>query len=278
MGPKAVASPWLKQRGMSLDISHSPRWNFIPILVLSLNRTNETKGSRRKNSLWVFPQKISIVQGWHPLYNIVIRQLNDNEMADLTYILEPRWGKDGQYQGHLYLYVEVQRRAWEVYGGPDGLQVAKQRWVIWSCYWFSLHLVNKSYFSLNNQTRWSNRLINTKKLQNAEPVHRRSARAMFHIILSPWSLVSLQQGGIQTITWTVFAVLALATLIDLTTLPSSFIWNIRQFFICRFSESQKIRQSCTQVRTSTTHGITPWESGIVIKLVANVYMLTSSSL
>lgn len=43
-------------------------------------------------------------------------------MADLAYIVgPPKWGS---YQDHLYLAIEAERRAWEIYGGPEGLRFA----------------------------------------------------------------------------------------------------------------------------------------------------------
>lgn len=53
-------------------------------------------------------------------------------MGDLPYIIGPRYGRYLRYQDHLYLAIEAERRAWEIYGGPDGYQFAKKMCVVWT--------------------------------------------------------------------------------------------------------------------------------------------------
>ncbi|KAH9477815.1 hypothetical protein JR316_0010044 [Psilocybe cubensis] len=52
--------------------------------------------------------------------------LNDDDMADLCYTKEPIPGRPITHCEHSYLTEEVERRAWEKYGGPQGFAAAKK--------------------------------------------------------------------------------------------------------------------------------------------------------
>ncbi|KDR72603.1 hypothetical protein GALMADRAFT_158803 [Galerina marginata CBS 339.88] len=107
---------FIRQEWVPLWDEEEPPGGFRPI------RRIKNAASVYNEETWPpsgFPERKQI----NKTHSKTVFLLTDNDLLDLAYINGP------PYMGRfskLYCYVEVERRAWEKYGGPEGYNVAKK--------------------------------------------------------------------------------------------------------------------------------------------------------